>query len=218
MPATAHKCRDLPTSASQNGTSARRSWRSDRDFQATRQTDRVERGIILRTARLSVATWLPTDLDDLNRLHSDPLTMAFIGGRPEARDESAARLDRYLDEQATRGWTKWRVADTGNQMIGRAGFGLYAQDRELGYTIGRDLWGQGLATEVATALVAWHSANPASRSSNAAGAMRLWGYAAVENVASIRVLTKSGLHLIETREHAGRPYAFFRLETDTPEA
>lgn len=48
--------------------------------------------------------------------------------------------------------------------------------------------------------------------------MRLCGYAAVENVASIRVLTKSGLHLIETREHAGRPHAFFMLETCTPEA
>jgi RimJ/RimL family protein N-acetyltransferase len=48
--------------------------------------------------------------------------------------------------------------------------------------------------------------------------MRLWGYAAIENVASIRVLTKSGLHLVETREHAGRPYAFFMLEPATPEA
>jgi RimJ/RimL family protein N-acetyltransferase len=109
------------------------------------------------------------------------------------------------------------VAGTGNQMIGRAGFGPYAQDRELGFTIGRDLWGKGLATEVATALVAWHSAHPAARSSDASATMRLWGYAALENVASIRVLTTSGLHLIENREHAGRPYAFFMLETDTSE-
>jgi RimJ/RimL family protein N-acetyltransferase len=49
-----------------------------------------------------------------------------------------------------------------------------------------------------------------------AGPMRLWGYAAIDNLASIRVLAKSGLHPVETRAHAGRPYAFFRLEPPTP--
>jgi RimJ/RimL family protein N-acetyltransferase len=172
----------------------------------------VERDVILRTDRLVVTTWLPEDLDDLNRLHSDPVTMAFIGGRREAREASAARLDRYLVEQIARGWTKWRVQDSDGRMIGRAGFGEYAEDRELGYTIGRDFWGQGLATEVATALVDWHTVNPSSWSSDEARPMRLWGYADIDNVASIRVLAKSGLRSIETREHAGRPYAFFRLE------
>jgi RimJ/RimL family protein N-acetyltransferase len=172
----------------------------------------VERRIILETARLCVTTWLPTNLDDLNRLHSDPVTMAFIGGRPETRDESASRLDRYLVEQATRGWTKWRVASRDNQMIGRAGFGVYAEDRELGYTISRECWRQGLATEVATALVDWHVASPAYWSPDAAEHMRLWGYADIDNAASIRVLAKSGLRQVETREHAGRPYAFFRLD------
>ena len=69
----------------------------------------MERRVILQTARLSVTTWLPADVDDLNRLHSNPATMAFIGGRPETRHESGVRLDQYLDEQATRGWTKWRL-------------------------------------------------------------------------------------------------------------
>jgi [ribosomal protein S5]-alanine N-acetyltransferase len=170
------------------------------------------------TDRLAVTTWLPEDLDDLNRLHSDPVTMTFIGGRPETREESVVRLDQYLDEQTTRRWTKWRLEDSGGRMIGRAGFGEYAEDRELGYTIDRDLWGQGLATEVATALVNWHTANPASWSPDGTGSMRLWGYAAIDNVASIRVLTKSGLRPVETREHAGRPYAFFRLEPPSPES
>lgn len=81
------------------------------------------RAVILRTERLALTTWRPGDLDDLNRLHADPDTMTFIGGRPETRIESSARLVRYLDEQATRGWTKWRVEGTRGRMIGRAGFG-----------------------------------------------------------------------------------------------
>lgn len=177
----------------------------------------MERRIILQTDRLAVTTWRPEDLDDLNRLHSDPVTMAFIGGRPEPWDESAVRLDQYLGEQAGRGWTKWRVEGDGGRVIGRAGFGVYGEDRELGYTIDRALWGQGLATEVATALVEWHTRHPTS-SPDAAGPMRLWGYADIDNAASLRVLAKSGLRPVDTREHAGRPYAFFRLECPAPES
>ena len=177
----------------------------------------MERRVILQTERLAVTTWRPEDLDDLNRLHSDPVTMAFIGGRPETWDESAIRLDQYLGEQGSRGWTKWRVEGDGGRMIGRAGFGGYGEDRELGYTIDRALWGQGLATEVATALVAWHTSHLASWSTGAARPMRLWGYADVDNAASLRVLATSGLHPVEVREHAGRPYAFFRLDRSNPD-
>jgi RimJ/RimL family protein N-acetyltransferase len=172
----------------------------------------LARKIVLSTSRLAVTTWLSSDLDSLNWLHSDPETMVFIGGRPETRDESALRLERYLKEQSDRGWTKWRVQDEDGRLVGRAGFGDYQGDRELGFTIARHLWGRGLATEVATALVAWHIAHPAMRSPVAAGPMRLWGYAATDNVASVRVLTKSGLMPVETRMHAGRPYWFFSLE------
>jgi RimJ/RimL family protein N-acetyltransferase len=97
-------------------------------------------------------------------------------------------------------------------MIGRAGFGDYVGGRELGYTFDRQYWGRGLATEAATALVRWHVANPAPRSTNPDEPMRLWAYAAVDNVASVRVMTKAGLRFVEIREHAGRPYAFFTLE------
>jgi RimJ/RimL family protein N-acetyltransferase len=174
----------------------------------------VKRKVILRTARLAVCTWVPGDLDDLNRLHSDPAVMAFIGGRLETRDGTAARLQKYLDEQAARGWTKWRVETTSGQMIGRGGFGDFGDDRELGYTLDPSVWGQGLATELATALVHWHRTNPARRSCGAPEPMRLWAYADVRNIASVRVLTKSGLSFVEIRQHDARPYAFFMLDDD----
>jgi RimJ/RimL family protein N-acetyltransferase len=172
----------------------------------------VEHVVILRTNRLVVTTWAAEDLDDLHRLHSDPVTMTFIGGRVETRDESSARLTQQLAEQDTRGWTKWRVQTENGRMIGRGGFGRYDEDRELGYTIDRHQWGQGLATELASALVAWHVANPATAEPDGVQPMRLWGYADVDNVASIRVMTKAGLRFVETREQAGRPHAYFRLD------
>ncbi len=159
-----------------------------------------------------MTTWAAEDLDDLHRLHSDPVTMTFIGGRMETRDESSARLTQYLTEQDARGWTKWRVQTEDGRMVGRGGFGDYAGDRELGYTIDRQQCGRGLATELASALVAWHVAHPATAGHDGDRPMRLWGYADVDNVASVRVMTKAGLRFVETREHAGRPHTFFRLD------
>jgi RimJ/RimL family protein N-acetyltransferase len=177
---------------------------------------RVERVVILRTSRLAVTTWVPEDLDDLHRLHSDPGTMTFIGGRVETRDESAVRLTQYLTEQDTRGWTKWRVEAADGRMIGRGGFGVYTEDRELGYTIARPHCGRGHATELAAALVDWHRTHPASRRPGDGWRMELWAYADVDNVASVRVMGKAGLRFVETREHAGRPHAFFRLDASPP--
>ena len=175
----------------------------------------MEREVVLRTARLVVTTWDAADLDDLHRMHSDAATMRFIGGRPETRAESEARLARYLDEQSTRGWTKWRVVTTDGHFVGRAGYGAYEEDRDLGYTLARRWWGKGLATEVSLALVDWHREHPALRTSESGGAMDLWGFADIDNVASVRVLAKAGLRFVETRQAFGAPCAFFRLEDRT---
>ncbi|MFH4276370.1 GNAT family N-acetyltransferase, partial [Acinetobacter baumannii] len=78
------------------------------------------------------------------------------GPYDQARAES--RFADFLAEQAQWGWTKWRVQDKGGTTVGRGGFGLSddGQQRELGYLLAPDLWGQGLATELTRALVAWH--------------------------------------------------------------
>ncbi|MFN8158628.1 MAG: GNAT family N-acetyltransferase [Candidatus Nanopelagicales bacterium] len=172
----------------------------------------VEREVVLRTARLLVTTWDASDLDDLHRMHSDPATMRFIGGRPETRAESEARLARYLDEQSTRGWTKWRVVTTDGRFVGRAGFGAYDDDRDLGYTLARAWWGKGLATEVALALVDWHREHPAPCASDPARSMDLWGFADIDNLASLRVLAKAGLRFVETRQAFGTTCVFLRLD------
>lgn len=165
---------------------------------------------MLRTERLVVTTWLPDDLDDLHRLHSDAIAMRYLGGRTETRAESEARLARYLDEQSSQGWTKWRVVTGDDRFVGRAGFGVWDDDRELGYALLRPWWGDGLATEVATALVDWHRRHPAPRTSERGGSMDLWGFADIDNTASVRVLAKTGLTFEETRPLYGSTSVFFR--------
>jgi RimJ/RimL family protein N-acetyltransferase len=166
----------------------------------------VERRTVLTTARLAVTTWLPEDLADLHRLHSDEVTMRWIRpGRPETLDESRDRLTAYLRGQA-HGAAKWRVADLSGEFLGRAGFGGDDGHRELGYTLLTETWGRGLATELAVALVAWHREHPLREPPG-----ELTAYAALANVASCRVLEKAGLTLVDEREHNGWPSAYYCL-------
>lgn len=167
-----------------------------------------QRHTIVTTDRLAVTTWLPTDIDDMFALHSDPETMRFVGpGRPESRQEVEQRLDTYLREQQSRGWTKWRVQDRQGEMIGRAGFGGFGNNRELGYTLRREVWGLGYATELAITLVRWHRTHlddgmPAD----------LWAYAAMGNLPSRRVLEKAGFTFAEERQHNKMPCGFYVLQ------
>lgn len=159
---------------------------------------------ILRTRRLVLTTWLPGDVDELQAVHSDPATMRFVRhGRPETRSETVALINQYIAEHDTVGYTKWRLADHDNQLIGRAGFGPHRDGRELGYTIRRELWGRGLATEIAAALATWHS-------TYAAG-LPLYAYVAIENSASQRVLQKIGFEPVAAEEHNGVPCELLRL-------
>lgn len=143
--------------------------------------------VVLTTPRLVVTSWLADDVDDLYDVHSDPETMKFVRhGRPESLVETRQLVDIYMAEHADRGWTKWRLTDAEGVMIGRAGFGGSADNRGLSYLVRRSHWGRGLATEVAAALVDWHSSH--------VPAVPLSAIVAVPNLPSARVLQKIGFH------------------------
>jgi ribosomal-protein-alanine N-acetyltransferase len=164
----------------------------------------VPRTTILTTPRLVLTTWEPEDVNDLLTVHSDPMTMRFVRhGRPETKDETADLIAIYRAEQAQRGWTKWRLADHLGHLLGRAGFGEHGQDRELGYTLKRDRWGQGLASEIAVALVEWHRERAAVNT--------LCAYAATENTPSCRVLEKAGFVRSSAVDHHNTMCHLYRI-------
>jgi RimJ/RimL family protein N-acetyltransferase len=90
-------------------------------------------------------------------MHSDPEAMRFVrSGRPESLAETEQLVEQYMTEHRARGWTKWRLASLDGSLVGRAGFGGNDTRRGLSFAIHRQHWGQGLATEIAKALVEWH--------------------------------------------------------------
>jgi RimJ/RimL family protein N-acetyltransferase len=156
----------------------------------------MQRIVVVQTRRLAVTSWLPSDIDALHDLHSDAETMRFVRhGHPESHEEVAELLHQYIAEQATREWTKWRVSDHDDHLVGRAGFGSASDGRMLAYLIRRTSWGQGLATEVASALVGWHLAHAAG--------VPLRAIVAVGNDASIKVLEKVGFDEVGLEDFEG---------------
>jgi ribosomal-protein-alanine N-acetyltransferase len=101
------------------------------------------------------------------------------------------------------------VQDCDGQIIGRGGFGLTDEGthRELGYLLTPDRWGQGLATELARALMEWHFAHTDPSLSR-----DLTAFAHIENAASRRVLEKLGFMPTGERDWNGLPHAFYRFD------
>lgn len=163
---------------------------------------------VLSTARLRATTWLPGDYADLCALHSDPLVMRHLRSGVESAAETRARLDRFLREQVELGWTKWRLVDVEGRMVGRAGFNLTADGlhRELGYVLARRLWGLGLATEIAGALVQWHREHPDARRRP-----ELHALAFADNAASRRVLVKIGFVAVGEVPGGGVPQVRYEV-------
>lgn len=168
------------------------------------------RQTILSTPRLILTTWEEGDLTEFQALHSDPVTMRYFASGPYDEARATERLAAFRRDQAEWGWTKWRAQDAGGRVVGRGGFGLYAgTHRELGYLLLPELWGQGLATELAQTLVEWHFAHPDPRLSG-----DLLGFAHTENRASRRVLEKVGFTPTHEGNWQGQPHAFYRLPAD----
>jgi [ribosomal protein S5]-alanine N-acetyltransferase len=92
--------------------------------------------------------------------------------------------------------------------VGRAGLETWPEtgEFELGYSFRRECWGQGYASEATRAILNWAFENT---DLNGITAM-----AALDNIASRRVLEKSGLRYLETRAINTVPHAIYRITRD----
>lgn len=155
--------------------------------------------VFLTTERLLLRRFTEADEDNLVELDSDPDVMHYInGGRPtpraEIRDDYLPAFLSYYTRFA--GFGFWAVASTSDpdRFLGwfhyRPGPDDPPDEVELGYRLRRSAWGQGYATEGSRALIA--------RGFTDFGVRRVYAETMAVNLASRRVMEKSGLHLIRT--------------------
>ncbi|HLJ19032.1 MAG TPA: GNAT family N-acetyltransferase [Stellaceae bacterium] len=143
---------------------------------------------VLNTPRLRLRRPELRDFDAYAALCADPEVMRYIGdGLPQSRRRAWQAFTGMLGHWAVRGYGQFAVesVDTG-AFLGRVG--LYEPDpwpgTELAWALAREHWGQGFASEAASAVRNW-----------AFVTLRLPGIVSViipENRPSIRVAEKIG--------------------------
>ena len=109
----------------------------------------------LETDRLKLRMWREEDLDAYAAMSADPMVMRYLGaGAVMTRADAWRSMAFFIGHWQLRGYGHWAVEEKATgRMIGRIGFlnpeGWPAF--EIGWTLARDAWGKGYATEGAKA-------------------------------------------------------------------
>jgi len=142
----------------------------------------------LTTERLLLRRAHPDDAQALfDAYASDPQATRYLSWRTH---DTVAETTEFLENAATSwdggGEFIWALVPLGRTAaMGAIGAAPGPHGMEIGYVLGRDWWGQGLATEALTRLMAWLRTQP--------GVYRIWAYCAVEHARSARVLQRGGM-------------------------
>lgn len=161
---------------------------------------------LFSTARLDAERLTADHWDDLRRMDQDVRFMAELGGVRDAAG-TLAYLERNLAHWAAHGFGLWMLRDRrSGAVIGRAVLRHLDVDGidevETGYGFLPDLWGRGLATEIARACV--------SIGRQQLGMASIIGITVPTNAASQQVMRKAGLRYERDILHAGLLHQLFR--------
>lgn len=158
------------------------------------------------TERLTAERLREADLADLVALHLDPEVSRHLGGVRSAEttkeylDVNMAHWDRY-------GFGLWALRTSDRAFAGRAGLRHILVDDideiEIAYAFTRNLWGRGLAGEIATAMTRIGLSQLALTS--------VVGIVHVGNGASRRVLEKSNYLLERSTNRQGEDVVIYRI-------
>jgi len=109
----------------------------------------------LATERLRLRPVEPGDVEQLVRLHDDPLVAQYMGARD--RDWYEWRIGGSLEEWAGRGYGFVVILDAAGEFLGRTGLKYWPEfgETELGWVLRPEARGQGFATEAARAVLDW---------------------------------------------------------------
>ena len=173
----------------------------------------------IRTERLILRPWRPSDLPAYAALNADPEVRRFWPSLLTAQ-ESDAQAEGFQRHIERHGFGFWAVEVPGvAPFVGFTGLdhvdfpAPFAPAVEAGWRFARAHWGQGYATEAARAAVA--------DGFDRVGLSEIVAYAAVGNAASFRVMERIGM----TRDAEGdfdllspsgppRPSALYRIRKD----
>lgn len=171
------------------------------------------------TERLVLRPWEPTDLGAAREWHGDERVMRYLGGALPATS-SDATVRRWSRELMSRRYGMLAVCLRGTgRPIGAVGIGhpafraRFTPCVEIGWRLVAAAWGHGYATEAAAAVL---------RDSFARLDLReIVAFGARDNVASLRVMRRLGMHYDERQDFTRRfetglalPSTLWRIRRD----
>lgn len=160
--------------------------------------------VILETDRLLLREFVEEDAEAFFKLNSDLEVLRFVPDKPLLNVEQARQLlvDHPIADYRKYGFGRGAciLKSTGEQ-IGFAGLKYLKElgEVDVAYRLMPTHWGLGFATEAALASVRFGFAE--------LGLKRIIGLAMPENVASVRVLEKTGLRYVETVTFWGHQFS-----------
>ena len=143
----------------------------------------------LVTTLLVLREYTQSDFDAVHRFASEPEVATFVAWGPNTPQDTEVFLDACVAERAESPRMSYTLAVTaaGSDQFGSVG--VYCGDgmshAEMGFVISPDRWGDGYATEAATAVLGFGF--------DSLGLHRIWATCRPENLASARVLERIGM-------------------------
>ena len=164
----------------------------------------------LETEHLVLRMFQEGDFEAYARIGADPDVARYIGnGLPLTRQEAWRGLAAHIGHWALRGYGMYALEEKATgEFVGRAGFfdpegwpGF-----EIGWTLARECWGRGCATEAARRLLDHAFAD--------LGREHVISVIQPGNAASVRVAERIGERLERTVELGGREVLIYGIDRD----
>lgn len=177
-------------------------------LEALAELSKADPGPRLASARLRLRPLAPSDVDAIHRLFDDPDVRRYLFDGERVPRETAAQIVATSRRQfASRGHGLWAVEREGyDHPVGFGGFWFFFDPPQLQllYGLHPDVWGQGLATELAGRLL--------DHGFETLGFDAIVGATDPPNVASIRVMEKLGMERWREETRDGKDTVYFRIE------
>lgn len=165
----------------------------------------------METNRLILRPFEPADVEAAFRWFGDPVVMRFtVMGPDKSIEQTRTRLTYFENHQQAHGFSKWVILNAASGVpIGDSGLLVLPECGwiDLGFRLAQPHWGQGIATEAASAWV--------RAAFDEYHLLRLGAFVHPENAASIRVLEKLGFHAERRGTVMGMESIVFSLDRNT---
>lgn len=160
---------------------------------------------ILETRRLIIREWSQSDLDAFHAICADAAVMRFVGdGQGWSLERTRQFIERAIVSSKEFGYCQWPlILKEDSTVIGFCGFVNIAEGAEIGWRLSRVVWGRGLATEAARAVLKYAFAS--------LGVSRVMATVQTSNVASMHIAEKLGMIRERSFRRDGRELVTFAV-------